>query len=55
LRTANTVERLNKEFKERAKPMEIVAGDNACYLLPAFIPLKMEVSWRTAKIGQEDP
>ena len=26
--------------------MEIVAGENACYLLLAFISLKMEASWR---------
>ena len=32
LRTTNIIERLNKEFKRRTKPMEIVAGENACYL-----------------------
>lgn len=52
LRTANTIERLNKEFKRRTKPMEIVAGENACYLLLAFISLKMEASWRSTKIGK---
>jgi len=26
LRTTNIIERLNKEFKRRTKPMEIVAG-----------------------------
>ena len=31
LRTTNIIERLNKEFKRRTKPMEIVAGENACY------------------------
>jgi hypothetical protein len=35
--------------------MEIVAGENACYLLPAFISLKMEMSWRTTKIGKVRP
>ncbi len=55
LRTANTIERLNKEFKRRTKPMEIVAGENACYLLLAFISLKMEASWRTTKIGKVRP
>ena len=44
LRTTNVIERLNKEFKRRTKPMEIVAKENACYLLLAFISLKMEVS-----------
>jgi len=38
------IERLNKEFKRRTKPMEIVAGENSCYLLLAFISLKMEMS-----------
>ncbi|MGB5156705.1 MAG: transposase [Desulfobacterales bacterium] len=32
LRTTNIIERLNKEFKRRTKPMEIVAGENACLL-----------------------
>jgi putative transposase len=55
LRTTNTVERLNKEFKRRTKPMEIVAGENSCYLLLAFISLKMEMSWRHTKIGKVRP
>jgi hypothetical protein len=36
LRTTNIVERLNKEFKRRTKPMEIMAGEAACYRLLAF-------------------
>jgi putative transposase len=55
LRTTNAIERLNKEFKRRTNPMEIVAGENACYLLLAFISLKMEASWRTTKIGKVRP
>jgi putative transposase len=55
LRTTNSIERLNKEFKRRTKPMEIVAGEDACYLLLAFIALKMEASWRTTKIGKVRP
>ena len=55
LRTTNIIERLNKEFKRRTKPMEIVAGENACYLLLAFISLKMEASWKTTKIGKVRP
>jgi putative transposase len=43
LRTTNIIERLNKEFKRRTKTMEIVAGENACYRLLAFISLKMEM------------
>jgi transposase-like protein len=55
LRTTNIIERLNKEFKRRTKPMEIVAGENSCYLLLAFISLKMEMSWRHTKIGKVRP
>jgi len=55
LRTTNVIERLNKEFKRRTKPMEIVAGENACYRLLAFISLKMEISWRTTPIGKVLP
>jgi len=52
LRTTNIVERLNKEFKKRTRSMEIVAGENACYKLLAFICLKMELHWRTRPIGK---
>jgi len=52
LRTTNIVERLNKEFKRRTKPMEIVAGENACYRLLAFISLKMELHWRSNPVGK---
>lgn len=55
LRTSNVIERLNKEFKRRTKPMEIVAGEHACYRLLAFISLKMELSWRTTKVGKVRP
>jgi putative transposase len=55
LRTTNIVERLNKEFKRRTKPMEIVAGENACYRLLTFISLKMELSWRANPIGKVRP
>jgi len=52
LRTTNIIERLNKEFKGRTKPMEIVAGENACYMLLAFISLKMELQWRSNPLGK---
>jgi len=55
LRTTNVIERLNKEFKRRTKSMEIVAGENACYGLLAFISLKMELSWRANPIGKVRP
>lgn len=52
LRTTNVIERLNKEFKRRTKPMEIVAGERSCYTLLAFIALKMELHWRSSPIGK---
>ena len=52
LRTTNVIERLNKEFKRRTKPMEIVAGERSCYTLLAFVSLKMELTWRTKPIGK---
>jgi len=52
LRTTNIIERLNKEFKRRTKPMEIVAGENACYRLLAFISLRMELHWRSNPLGK---
>ena len=52
LRTTNVIERLNKEFKRRTKPMEIVAGERSCYTLLAFVCLKMEVHWKSKPIGK---
>jgi putative transposase len=52
LRTTNVIERLNKEFKRRTKPMEIVAGERSCYMLLAFVCLKMELTWRSKPIGK---
>ena len=52
LRTTNVIERLNKEFRRRTKPMEIVAGENACYTLLAFISIKMELYWRSNPVGK---
>jgi len=51
LRTTNVIERLNKEFKRRTKPMEIIPGETACYRLLAFISLKMELHWRSRPVG----
>ena len=51
-RTKNIIKRLNKEFKRRTKPMEIVAGEQACYTLLAFISIKMELHWRSNPIGK---
>jgi putative transposase len=52
LRTTNIIERLNKEFKRRTKPMEIVAGELSCYKLLAFIFLKMELHWKANPVGK---
>jgi putative transposase len=52
LRTTNVIERVNKEFKRRTKPMEILAGERSCYLLLAFVCLKMELTWRSKPIGK---
>lgn len=51
LRTTNVIERVNKEFKRRTKPMEILAGERSCYTLLAFVCVKMEVHWRKKPIG----
>lgn len=52
LRTTNVIERLNKEFKRRTKPMEILAGEKSCYRILAFVSLKMELHWRSAPVGK---
>lgn len=52
LRTTNMIERLNKEFRRRTRPMEIVAGETACYQLLAFISLKMELHWKSNRFGK---
>jgi putative transposase len=52
LRTTNIIERLNKEFRRRTKPMEIVAGERSCYTLLAFIALRMELHWRSNPLGK---
>lgn len=52
LRTTNLIERLNKEFKRRTRPMEILAGEDACYTLLAFVSLKMELHWRSNPVGK---
>ena len=52
LRTTNVIERLNKEFRRRTKPMEIVAGEHACYTLLAFISIRMEIYWKSNPVGK---
>jgi hypothetical protein len=38
--------RLAKVGREAQVKLEIVAGENACYRLLAFISLKMEIHWK---------
>ncbi|MFA4917358.1 MAG: transposase [Syntrophales bacterium] len=52
LRTSNIIERLNKEFRRRTKTMEIVAGEMACYRIPAYVALRMELHWRSNPAGR---
>lgn len=51
LRTTNSIERVNKEFKRRTKPMEILAGEASAYKLLCFVALKLEHSWKNAPLG----
>ena len=50
LRTTNPIERINKEFKRRTKPMEIAGGEASLYNILAFVSLKMECGWRDAPV-----
>jgi putative transposase len=50
LRTTNAIERVNKEFRRRTKPMEILAGERSAYTILCFIALKMEQTWRSAPL-----
>jgi putative transposase len=52
LRTTNPIERVNKEFKRRTKPMEILAGETSAYRLLSFIALKMELGWRKSPLDR---
>lgn len=55
LRTTNIVERVNKEFKRRTKPMEIMAGEEATYHILCFVAVKMEQKWRNTPFGKDMP
>lgn len=54
LRTTNQIERVNKEFKRRTKPMEILAGENSAYSLLCFIAYKMELGWKSSPLGNKN-
>lgn len=53
LRTTNCIERVNKEFKRRTKPMEIMAGEKSAYRLLCFIAFKMELNWKAAPLHKK--
>jgi putative transposase len=53
IRTTNVIERVNKEFKRRTKPMEILAGESSAYRLLSFVALKMEIGWRSKPINRK--
>ena len=53
IRTTNVIERVNKEFKRRTKPMEILAGENSAYRLLCFVALKLELGWRSVPINKK--
>jgi transposase-like protein len=54
LRTTNAIERVNKEFKRRTKPMEILAGEKSAYLILSFVAYKMEQNWKCAPFGKSN-
>lgn len=49
LRTTNPIERVNKEFKRRSKPMETIGPDGLKALL-AFTAMRLEYGWTTTPI-----
>ncbi len=52
IRTTNVIERVNKEFKRRTKPMETLAGEASAYRLLCFVALKLEMGWRAVPINK---
>lgn len=55
LRTTNGIERVNKEFKRRTKPMEVMAGEASTYRILGFVCLKMESTWKTFPYRRTNP
>lgn len=49
LRTTNPIERVNKEFKRRSKPMETI-GPEGLKVLLAFTAMRLEYGWLTTPI-----
>jgi len=40
----NVIARVNKELYRKTKPMEILSGDRSCYMLLAFVCVKMIIT-----------
>lgn len=51
LKTTNSIERINKEFKRRTKVMDSV-GEKTLNIIVAFTALKMEKNWRKTKVDE---
>lgn len=51
LSKTNAMERVNREFKRRTKPMEVLAGERSAYTFVSFIALKTDQSWKSAPLG----
>jgi putative transposase len=54
LRTTNIIERVNKEFKRRTRPMEILASERSAYVILGFVAYKMEANWKSAPFGKSN-
>lgn len=52
LKTTNPIERINKEFKRRAKSMETM-GETTRDILVAFTALRLEMNWRKMPINSK--
>ena len=52
LKTTNPIERINKEFKRRAKSMETM-GETTRDILMAFTALRLEMNWRKMPINSK--
>ena len=53
LRTTNIIERVNKEFKRRTRPMEILASESSAYVILGFVAYKMEANCPKDPFGGE--
>ena len=53
LRTTNIIERVNKEFKRRTRPMEILASERSAYVILGFVAYKMEANCPKDPFGGE--